>query len=513
METSRPAWILLQNAYGLVVGYVTYLLILRDAGVSAFGIFSFALSFGMIFSFLSDLGINTAHTRMIAAGKDRNEYNNALVFMKFLLTLLYVGTIFVSIIVWTLVLHKGFDSPYEYLSILLLLPYFISLPYIQANKAFFTGTLEAVKVAVPPMVESTVRLLAVVVLIHYDIFHFASSGTGLIRMSLLIAASYSISYVAYAILGFWIGRPWKLRLPRYETIKDYMKYSYPLTGAAVASAVSANVAQILIQLFYESHALGGYASDLRFILMITGFTTSVTILILPLLTTKLGDHVEYGRTVGLSVKYLTVFITPITVFAIIFASPLLNLWTSQLLPFAIALQLMLIGSWFTTMAIPFWTHFNATGKTGISGALNVFGYLLIIIFDFILIPKYLLGVRLVGWGVNGAAAAMLISGVSILLTSMIALLRKIKIDLTFQSIKSILVSILLGALFYYFLHSYPRLPTLWILTLFVAYTLAYLGLILVTKTLSRQELIDILDMMNLKKLFKYGIQELKHRSQ
>ncbi len=78
----------MQNSYGFAIGYGTYLLIHWDAGVSAFGIFSLTLSFGMVFSFLSDLGINTAHTRMIAAGKDRNEYNNASILMMVIFTLL-----------------------------------------------------------------------------------------------------------------------------------------------------------------------------------------------------------------------------------------------------------------------------------------------------------------------------------------------------------------------------------------------------------------------------------------
>lgn len=499
----------MQNAYGLLIGYVTYLFILRDAGITAFGIFSFALSFGMIFSFISDLGINTAHTRMIAAGKDRNEYNNALIFMKIFLTLIYIGVIFLSIFIWTGVLHKGFESPYEYISILFLLPYFIGLPYIQANRAFFTGTMEVAKMSFPAIVESTVRLAAVLVFLHFNVFDFSS----LTKMAVLIAASYSISYVVYAVLSFVVGMPWRFRMPHLETIKDYLKFSYPLTGATVAKAVSLNIAQILIQLTTTSYQLGGYASDLRIVLMITGFTTSVTVLILPILTSHFGNSEEYGRTVGLSIKYLAVFITPISLFAVVFASPVLNLWNSNLLPFASALQIMVLGSWFTTMAIPFWTHFNARGRTKVSGALNIFGFVMIVLLDLILIPNQLLGVHLAGLGVNGAAYASLISGILLLVVSAVALGREVRVPLVFESLKGIALSVLLSLPFYYFLHSYYRLPALIVLGLFVVYILVYIGLLRISRTLSAQEMKDVLDMVNVKKMAKYAIDELRKPSQ
>ncbi|MEM1813927.1 MAG: oligosaccharide flippase family protein, partial [Thermoplasmatales archaeon] len=120
---------------------------------------------GLLFSFISDLGINTAHVRMIAAGGDKNEYNNALLFMKLILTAIYILVILTSVFIWTNVLHHGFESKYEYLSILVLIPYFISLPYVQANRAFFTGTMEAAKMSLPAIIESTVRLICIIILI------------------------------------------------------------------------------------------------------------------------------------------------------------------------------------------------------------------------------------------------------------------------------------------------------------------------------------------------------------
>jgi len=509
METAKPSWILLQNAYGLVIGYITYFMIFRHAGVVAFGIFSFALSFGLIFSFVSDLGINTAHVRMIAAGKDRNEYNNALVLMKVFLTAIYVAVILLSIFFWTVVLHHGFEYKYEYYSILLLFPYFVSLPYIQANRAFFTGTMEAAKMSFPAIVESTVRLAAIVAFIRFNIFNL----TNLNEMALLIAVSYSISYAVYAILSFAVGRPWNFKWPRREVIGDYLKYSYPLMGVAVASAVSGNLAQILIQLSNYSFQLGGYAGSLRIIAIVTGFTTSVTVLILPILTSHFGTKEEYGKTVGLMTKYLAVFITPITVFAIIFASPILNIWTEQLIPFTFTLQILLSGTWFTTMSIPYWTHFNAIGRTRISGGINIAGYLLTIALDLVLIPSNILGIRVAGLGVNGAAYASLISGIVLLIVSIIALGRTVKIPITFESLRGIVISLLLGVPFYYFLHSDSRMPALYLLAFFIIYALAYMGLLIASRTLSKQEMLDILNMVNVKKMARYAIDELKKPSQ
>ncbi|MFG1445825.1 MAG: oligosaccharide flippase family protein [Thermoplasmatales archaeon] len=513
METSKPAWILLQNAFGLILGFLTYLLILRDAGVSSWGIFSTALSFGLIFSFVSDLGINTAHTRMIALGKDRNEYNNALIFMKIFLTLAYIGVIFLAVYVWTVLFHQQFQSPLVYLSILLLIPYFLGLPYIQANRAFFTGTQEAFKMSLPAIIESVVRFTAVVILIHFNVFNFPNAKSGIPEMAILIAISYSISYVVYFLLSFVVGMPWKFRMPHIETMKTYLKYSYPLMGAAITKAISANIPQVLVYIAIGSFASGGFAADYRFILMMTGFTMSVTVLILPSLTTRLDSSEDYGRTMGVTVKYLTIFVTPITVFATVFAAAILNLWNSALIQFAFALQIMLIGSWFWTMSTPYWTHFNAIAKTRVSGILNNFGYTLWIVLDVVLIPHSLADIRFAGLGVIGAAYAYLISGVVILVSSIIALNLEVKVPLTLQSIKGGVISVLLGALFYYLLEDSIRLHSVVLIGLFLLYSLAYVGLLIVSRTISREELMDILNMLNLKKLWNYAVGELRNKSQ
>lgn len=509
METSKPGWILLQNLYGLIIGYLIYYVIFRSAGVTAFGIFSFALSFGLVFSFVSDLGINTAHIRMIASGKDRNEYNNALILMKIILTLIYIGVILASIFVWVIVLHNGFQSRYELLSIIILIPYFFTLPYVQAVRSFFTGTLEAAKMAVPGMVESTVRFVAVILFIRLNIFNIGNLN----EMALMIALAYSISYTVYAILSFAIGRPWRFRWPRFSTVKEYVKYSYPLMGVAIALALSSNIAQILIQLFFHSFAVGGYSGDLRIITIITAFTGSVTILILPVLTSHAGGEGEYGVKVSQMVKYLAIFISPLTVFVIVFSSPVLNLWSNLLIPFAFPLQIILVSTWFMTMATPFWTHFNAIGKTTISGAINITSYLLIIILDVALIPTSLFGVKFPGMGVTGAAIATLVSGVVNFVASLIIFSRSVSVPNPFSSVIPTILSIVLAVPFYLIFRHDLRMSAIILIGIFLLYIFIYLGLLIASKSLNRREINDIMNIINIKKILKYAIDEFRKPSQ
>lgn len=509
MESSKPGWILLQNAYGLIIGYLIYFIIFRSAGVAAFGIFTFALSFGLVFSFVSDMGINTAHIRMIALGKDRNEYNNALILMKIILTMIYIGVILASIFVWTVVLHNGFQSKYQLLSILWLLPYFFTLPYIRAVRSFFTGTLEAAKMAIPGIAESTVRLIAVIILIRINILDIKNLN----EMALMIAFAYSISYVVYAILNFAMGIPWRFKWPKTETIKEYIRYSYPLMGVAIALALSTNIAQILVQLFFNNSALGGYGGDLRIVTIITAFTSSVTVLILPVLTSHSGNNKEYGTKVSQMVKYLAIFISPLTFFMVVFASPVLNLWNVELIPYGFPLQILLISTWFTTMAIPFWTHFNAIGKTNISGAINTVSYLLIIILDVLLIPTSMVGIRFPGLGVTGAATATLISSLVNFLASILIFNKYVSMSNSLSSVVPTVISILLALPFFYFFRMDTKIPALILLGLFVAYVLAYFGLLIISRTLNRREINEILGVLNVKKIVKYAIEEFRKPSQ
>ncbi len=509
METSRPTWIMIQNAYGLIVGYLIYYLIFRHAGVLAFGIFSFALSFGLLFSFISDLGINTAHTKMISSGSDRNEYNSAFILMKVFLTLIYISVVLLSLFVWRVILHRGFETRYELLSILILIPYFVSLPFIQGIRSFLTGTLEAAKMAIPSIAETTVRLISVVVFIYFNIFNVKNID----EMAVMIALSYSLSYVTYFILNIYMGRPWKFKWPKFSIIKEYLKYSYPLMGASVVMAISSNIAQILIQTFFHSYELGGYAGDLRIITIITSFTGSLTILILPLLASHKGTQEEYKIRLVYLLKYIALFVSPLVVFATAFSAPILNLWSNQLIPFSFPLQILLISSWFTIMLNPYQTHFNATGQTKISAVLSIISAIFVIIFDIILIPGNFLGIKFLDMGVTGAAYSSLLSSIVTFIAAVIFVHRGIKVFITFDTIKAGLISVLLIVPFYIYFEDNSRLPFLILVGLFLGYGILYILVTRAVKLLSKDELRDIINIFNVKKLLKYAIEELKKPSQ
>jgi O-antigen/teichoic acid export membrane protein len=509
METSRPTWIMIQNAYGLIVGYLIYYLIFRHAGVLAFGIFSFALSFGLLFSFISDLGINTAHTKMISSGSDRNEYNSAFILMKVFLTLIYVSVVLLSLFVWRVILHRGFETRYELLSILILIPYFISLPFIQGIRSFLTGTLEAAKMAIPSIVETTVRLISVVVFIEFNIFNIKNID----EMAVMIALSYSLSYVAYFILNIYVGRPWKFKWPKFSIIKEYLKYSYPLMGASIIMAVSSNIAQILIQTFFHSYELGGYAGDLRIITIITSFTGSLTILILPLLASHKGTEEEYKIRLIYLLKFIALFVSPLVAFVTAFSAPILNLWSDQLIPFSFPLQILLISSWFTILLNPYQTHFNATGQTKISAVLSIISALLIIIFDVILIPGTFLGIKLLDMGVVGAAYSSLISSIITFVVAVILVHRGLKVFITFDTIKAALISVILILPFYIYFDDNAKIPFFILAGVFLVYGLLYVLVTRAIKLITKEEMRDILNIFNIKKLLRYAIDELKKPSQ
>ncbi len=500
---------IIQNLYGLIVGYLIYYLIFRHAGVVAFGIFSFALSFGLLFSFISDLGINTAHTKMISSGSDRNEYNSAFILMKIFLTLIYVSVVLLSLIVWRVVLHRGFESHYELLSIIVLIPYFVSLPFVQGIRSFLTGTLEAVKMTIPSIIESTVRLVSVIVFIDFNVFDIKNID----EMAVMIALAYSLSYVSYFIANVYVGRPWRFRWPKFAIIREYLKYSYPLMGASIVMAISSNIAQILIQTFFHAYELGGYAGDLRIITIITSFSGSLTILILPLLASHKGTQEEYKIRITYMLKYIALFISPIVAFVTAFSSPLLNLWSEQLVPFTFPLQILSISSWFSIMLNPYQMHFNAIAQTKISATLSIISAILIITFDIIFIPSSFLGFKLMDLGVSGAAYSTLLSSLTTFIIAALLVKRGIKIFITADTIKAAFLSFILILPFYYFFEDSSRLPSYELVGLFLLYVVLYTIVTRSVKLLTKQEFNDILNIFNIKKLVKYAIEELRKPSQ
>ena len=75
-----------------------------------------------------------------------------------------------------------------------------------------------------------------------------------------------------------------------------------------------------------------------------------------------------------------------------------------------------------------------------------------------------------------------------------------------------MIAILLGGLFYYFFHGYNRMSIFIMIGLFLAYGLSYLGLLLASKAITKEELVDISNMMNPGKLGHYAMDELRKKS-
>ncbi len=509
METSKPAWLMLQSVLGLILGYVTFLIIFRYAGVEAYGVFSFALSFGLIFGFVGDMGLNTAHIKMISSGKNRAEYNSAFFLLKISLTLAYIGVILLSLYVWRIVLHRGFETKYELLSILLLIPYFFSLPLIQGIRSFLTGTMEAAKLSIPSIVESITRLVLIVWLLAFNYFHIKNA----LEYSVFISISYSVSYVVYLIMNFYFGRPWKFSWPNFEIIREYLRFSLPLFVATVVVAISSNLSQILIQNFFHAYELGGYSGDLKIIQIISTFAGSITIMILPMLAKDSKDQEEYKGRLNYITKYLVILLAPLIVFSYIFAGPILNLWTSQLISFEMPLRIMLISIFFSVISTTFINHFNATSKTKVSSYLNILNSILLIILDVILIPSSFDGIRLMGLGVEGAAMAMLFSSLVTFFYSLILVHNEIGKFVDRNTVLPIGISILPAIPLIYFFINTTRLSSLILVGIFILYIVVYTLMLRLVRVLTKEEFKDILNLINPKKLLKYTLDELKRPSQ
>ena len=509
MESSKPSIIMLQSAIGLIFGYLTFLIIFRYAGVEAYGIFSFALSFGLLFSFIGDLGLNTAHIKMISSGKNRAEYNSAFFLLKISMTLIYIGVMLLSLYIWKIVLHRGFETRFELISILLLIPYFFSLPLIQGIRSFLTGTMEAAKLSIPSIVESLVRFLLIFIFFLVNIFHIRNS----LEYSIYISIAYSASYMVYLAMNLYFGRPWKFKWPDFSIIMEYMKFSFPLLIATVVATISSNISQILIQTFFHAYELGGYSGDLKIVQIISTFAGSITIMILPMLAKDSKDMNEYKGRVNYITKYLIMLLSPLIVFTIIFAAPILNLWTSQLISFQLPLKVMLLSIFFSVVSTTFINHFNATSNTKVSSFINILNSVLIIVLDIILIPSQFFGIKLMNLGVMGAALAMLISSIITFLYSLFLIHNEIGKFIDKNAVLPIAVSILPALPLIIFFYNSTRMSALYLAAIFVGYMFIYLILLRAFKVINRDELNDIINIINPKKLFSYIADELRRPSQ
>jgi len=455
--------------------FVYFALIARHLGVDLLGKYAFSVFFIMLLSILIDLGINQVLTREIAKYPEKtNEYlGNAFSFKILTGALVYILAI--------------------------VLVNILGYPQITKNLVMITGIVMFFD-ALTQTMYATMR--------GHQNLKYESVAT-VIYQSVEIAIGACVLFfklpiygLVLAILGGSLGtfiytfikviKVFKVKISlvfEKVVVKKLLKLAIPFFIAGVFIKIYSHIDSVLLTKFAGDEAMGFYSIPYKLVFSLQVLPMAFGASVYPAFSNYWLKSREMLKNVfQKSFFYLMLIVLPITFGTIVLADQIIiKVYSSQYEPSILALQILITSALFSFLAFPVGALLNACDKQKINTRNIGIVMVVNIIINLILIPKF---------SFIGASIAALCSQALLFSMGLIYVKKIINYDkkyLGWLFFKTLFAGVIMGALTY-ILKSYVHL----IFNIIIS-GLAYFGIIIATRTISRNEISDMINLAKPKK--------------
>jgi O-antigen/teichoic acid export membrane protein len=498
---------LIQNTVSGIIGYLGLIFILRYAGLEPYGIVQFSLSFLGLFSFILDMSFSTANIKKISEGMDFDVAITTYFIIKIILAVIFVGIITSYLFIWQYFFNGHFVTPFEEDVIIILIPYYILQSFVVYFQSNFNATMKAAILSIPRLIEAAFRNVMYIITGYFIARVMVDKNA----YSMLIALIMVITYGIYVLMFVYFAKDWKFKRPKLEHFKDYYIFAIPLSISAIFGTIAANFNNVIIDFFWGPYYVGAYSSILTMITFIGTTSATLSAFILPTLSSmKATNNKDYRKTINTLEKYISMAILPIIVFVMIFPRQVLNLSTAQLMPYTLILIVFSLIIYLNSLNTPYSTHFNAVGKTKFLMYIGIISFVVVVVFDLILVPSRFLGFHLFGLSALGAAISNLIATAVSFIIVRVYIYKSENIIGTKNVPYQIFSAILTGLIIYFL--KMLHLPTYqwWALILWALLTyFIFFGISRLLKIIKKEDMNYILEIINPKEMITYIKEELK----
>ena len=386
------------NILGLLCGYVFVLLITRNLGADAMGIFSLSYTVLSIFVVIGKLGFDTALLRFVADYSSTNRWD--------LVKEVYLKALRLII-------------PFSFLLTILL---FCCAPYIAKyvfSKEYLTIYIKLISFGILPLVLLSINAecLRGIKKIKESVFFNKVSVllVGTIVFSILIfyvkeyyspIVVYMLSIVLMSILCWivWMKKSGLSRSSYNDSLeyKNILNVSLPMLLSNSSLLLMVWTDTIILGIFRTEGEIGIYNVAFR-VAILTSFTLSA---IFSITAPKfaglhgLGDTKELKRVFQISTKMVFWTSIPVLLTIFLFPSFILGIFGSAFKEGVFALLILSFGYFISAITSSAGWLLEMTGKQNISMNIMLIATVLNIILNIGLVPEY---------GINGAALATIVS--------------------------------------------------------------------------------------------------------
>ena len=475
---------------------VASIVVARLAGPTVLGTVAFGTAYVSVFMFIADLGMSTAHIKLVSEGRDAQKCVTTFAWIKMTYSLLYVLAVVGFFFVQKYVFHKEFESQvHEYVIWISLVTVTVNqLVYIP--KTTFAANTEQAKIDIPDLIGGFLLqpLRVVVVLL----------GFGAVALSFSSLASSLIVVPIY----LYLFREYKLGNFDWSLAKEYFRLALPVILIGASTSILYQIDKVLLQFFSSSEQVGYYTAGYRiggFILLIG---KSIRTLFFPLFSKAIaeGNRDYIQDKVEKFERFSFLFIMPAVILAAIFSKTIVLITLGDgYEPSIPVMQLITVTMFFAIINIPYGSVIDGQGKFNLSAAINVFNLVLYVAL-IVLFVSPVAG----DWGAVGLSYALLISTVLIGFVFRYYATRSFPVLNHIFSIKFLVFGIIVYGLSYeaftqFFDHTW------WLQGIFVVLFLGVVyGAMALLGWIDRKDWHNLLEVANVKLMKKYITGEFRN---
>ncbi len=454
MLSRKAPLLVLQNVINALVGLVGMFFLTRFIPLS-WSILSFGLAFAGLFMIVSDIGFSTANIRLQSQGEDEGVCNSTFLISKLVFGGAYVLLTLGALVIWVVVLRHGFEYTQEFWVVIAIIPYYFFSGLVQGIRSVNTAKLRPARIVIPSIVEVILRN-SIFVLVALAYF-YRVPGMSPEELAIVLAGVYSFTYTVFFVFSFIIARPWKFSPPSRKMFTKYMGVALPLALSGIVSTINQNVDKVIIQFFWGVHATGAFFLDQKITMVLTTFTMSISIFMLPVLSRMhtTGTREEMNLSVKEFERIVTLISLPIaTVFGIM-SLYVVNIFSGFFVDYYYILSYLSLFAIISLNSYPYWNALIANGQQKMVGIINASGLAVNIALNLLTIPPEVFGTRIFSLGVLGGAVSTVIASIIMNIAFRIQLYRTSGSKFNFELFR-LLVPTLVQAVFLYFASMYLK---------------------------------------------------------
>ncbi|MFN8258874.1 MAG: oligosaccharide flippase family protein [Bacteroidales bacterium] len=491
---------ILSYASKMVVQFVTIatsIIVARIVGPSVMGTIAWALAYVQMFGFIADLGLGTAHIKLISEGREPSKCMGTYTVLKFSASGLYLIVFMGNYLLKKFVFHDPFESQVHEYVLFISLAYMMIQDSLNIAIATFAGKTEQAKQDIPYMIQNVFgQFLRVAIVL-------------LGGRAIALAFGNLVSGIVILPMYIMMMRNYKFGKFDKELAKEYIKIAAPVLILGAATTLTNTIDKVMLQSLTDSEQVGYYTAGQRiggFILLIS---RSMSLLFFPMFSAAVvkGDFNFIQEKIYKFERFSFLFILPFVVLIALYSRDIVMILLGpEYMPSINMMSISTVALFLTVFNTPQGNVMTGLGKFRLVAIIAVVNLAIYAVLIYVFVSKDFLN-----YGGEGVSWCLLITNVLIGVFYRYFCYKASKLLSNRLAIQFIIYGIINFALFWLIFKNYFIDKVILRIVFLPIYLLLTYGSFYLFKWMNMNDVYQLLGLFNVKAMKNYISGEMKNK--